>query len=98
MLEILSILENNNFIFVRTLIENILEMDSDDVIGLPGPLWSQRVKLPRDVSYYMDWTSIEPGEILSLERVALQTAKSCNERMAFLASPPTASFGVISDS
>lgn len=103
MLEILSILENtlqrkyfNKFLIHNHLSGLFSDMESDDVIGLPGPLWSQRVVLPRDVSYYMDWTSIEPGEVLALERLALDTARKCNERIAFLAAPPMDTFGIIS--
>ena len=34
----------------------------DDVLTCPASMWRERVKLPHDVSYYMKWDSIDPGE------------------------------------
>ena len=65
-----------------------------DFVESPGPLWRNGVKLPRDVSYYMKWDSIDNGELLALERAAIITMKKCDERIEFLTSAPQNFFGI----
>ena len=66
------------------------------MIESPGVLWRSLVQMPHDVSYYMKWGSIDPGEVLALERAAVSTVTKCADRVTFLQSPPQATFGIIS--
>ncbi len=64
-------------------------------MDLPGPIWLEKNRPQRDVEYYMHLPLLEPSQLVAIERNTTAALAACEERISFLSSEPSATFGII---